>query len=54
MRVSVTITPHILLREKDYVLLPQMVLGLILGTINPLTIGITAENQWVYSFCCQS
>ena len=29
MRVSVTITPHILLREKDYVLFPPMILGLI-------------------------
>ncbi len=30
------------------------ILGLILGTVNPLTIGIDAENQWVYSFSCQS
>jgi hypothetical protein len=25
-----------------------------LGTISPLTIGIDAEKQWVYSFRCQS
>ena len=33
---------------------PSWVLGLNLGTINPLTIGIDAENQWGYLFCCQS
>ena len=26
---------------------PKWFVGLILGTINPLTIGIDAENQWV-------
>lgn len=25
-----------------------------LGTTNQLTIGMSAENQWVYLFCCQS
>ena len=33
---------------------PKGFVGLILGTINPLTIDIDAENQWVYSFSCQS
>ena len=28
--------------------------GFILGTTNPLTIGISAENQWVCLFSCQS
>ena len=33
---------------------PKGFVGLIWGTINPLTIGIGAENQWVYLICCQS
>ena len=37
-----------------HLMFPKMVVGLIMGTINPLTIGIDAENQRVYSFCCQS
>ena len=28
--------------------------GFILGTTNPLTIGISAENQWVFLLSCQS
>jgi len=24
-----------------------------LGTISPLTIGMTAENQWAFFICCQ-
>jgi hypothetical protein len=33
---------------------PKWLVGLISGTMNPLAIGIDAENQWVYSFCRQS
>ena len=33
---------------------PKGLAEFILGTINPLTIGITAVNQWVYIFSCQS
>lgn len=38
----------------NHLMFPKWFVGLILGTINPLTIGIGAENQWVYSFSCQS
>ena len=33
---------------------PIWLVGFILGTTNPLTIGISAENQWVCLFSCQS
>ena len=32
----------------------KMMYGSFLGTTNPLTIGISAENQWVFVFSCQS
>ena len=33
---------------------PTLLVGLISGTTNPLTIGNSAESQWVCLFCCQS
>lgn len=42
------------LREKNQFCYPKWFAGLILGTINPLTISIGAENQLVYSFRRQS
>ena len=39
---------------KDNLMFPTGLVGFNLGTANPLTIGIYAENQWVCLFCCQS
>ena len=33
---------------------PTLLVGFISGTKNPLTIGNSAESQWVCLFCCQS
>lgn len=48
-------------RQTSYILInfnhlkfPKWFVGLILGRINPLTIGNDAEKQWVLSFICQS
>ena len=38
----------------NHLMFPKWFVGLILGTTNPLTIDIGAENQRVYSFRCQS
>lgn len=32
--------------ELGYLMFPSWLIGLIMGTINPPTISITAENQW--------
>ena len=47
---------HYLNRTKinENNIVPSCLVGLILGTINPLIIGITTEYQWGYSFRCQS
>ena len=42
------------LRERICFCYPKRFFGLIGGTINPLKIGIDAENQWTCLFCCQS
>ena len=39
---------------RSNLMIPSWLVGVNLGTTNPLTIGITAENQWVCLFCCQS
>ena len=46
---------HYLNRTKinENNIVPSWLVCLIMGTISPLTIGIDAENQWVYSFRCQ-
>ena len=33
---------------------PNMACGIRVETTAPLTIGISADNQWVCLFCCQS
>ena len=47
---------HYLNRTKinENNIVPSCLVGLIMGTITPLTISITAENQWGCSFRCQS
>ena len=39
---------------RSNLLFPTWLVGFILGTTSPLTIGISAENQWVCLFGCQS
>ena len=39
---------------RSNLLFPTWLVGFILGTTNPLTIGISAENQWGCLFGCQS
>ena len=39
---------------RTNIMFPTLFVEFILGTTNPLTIGISAENQWVCLFCCQS
>ena len=39
---------------RNNIMLPTRPVEFIWGTTNPLTIGISAENQWVCLFCCQS
>jgi hypothetical protein len=38
----------------NHLMFPKWFVGLNLGTNNPLTIGIDAENQWACLFRCQS
>ena len=39
---------------RSNLLFPTWLVGFILGSTSPLTIGISAENQWVCLFGCQS
>ena len=39
---------------RSNLLFPTWLVGFILGTTSPLTIGISAENQWACLFCSQS
>lgn len=48
---------HYLNRTKNIYennIVPSWLVCLIMGTITPLTISITAKNQWGCSFRCQS
>ena len=38
---------------RSNIMFPTWLVEFILGTTNPLTIGISTENQWVCLFCCQ-
>ena len=48
--ICVTVTSG----QNDNLMFPTGLVGFNLGTANPLTIGISAENQWVCLFSCQS